>query len=99
MPQENISKTKLFLPVLGNVSDSLLVSCSRGHLLAQVEQVVKVLRGRYIYYFFLYYFYSLYGEQDVFTISFSTISIPCKEDIFILSSTRLPMDSVPPSAL
>ena len=76
MPQETISKTKLCSPVLGNLSRSLLVSCPGGHLLAQVEQVVKVLRGKRLYYFNLYYFYSLYGEQDVFTISFSTISIP-----------------------
>ena len=33
------------------VSRSLLVSCPGGHLLAQVEQVVKVLRGRRLYYF------------------------------------------------
>ena len=51
MPQETISKTKLCSPVLGNLSGSLLVSCPGGHLLAQVEQVVKVLRGRHLYYF------------------------------------------------
>ena len=97
LPKETISKTKLCSPVLGNLPRSLLVSCPGGHLLAQVEQVVKVLRGKRLYYFNLYYFYSLYGEQDVFTISIPYIA---RKTSSTISSTRLPMGySVPPSAL